>query len=461
MSKNLKEYNAKRNFTKTKEPIGEKKKSSKKLRFCIQHHEARKEHYDLRLEYAGVLKSWAVPKGPSYNPKDKRLAISVEDHPLSYRNFEGIIPKGEYGGGTVMLWDRGTWESEYNIKDSLKKGLLKFTLKGIRLKGTWALIHTDANHWLLIKEQDGIKEYDTITEFKTSIKTNRTMNEIATNQKVIRIPKINVTSPDKVIFKNPKITKQDIMNYYETIAPRMLPYLKNRLISTIRNPEGLNGPKFFKKHLSENKEGFGKIIIPSSKDIKEDYYYIKNITGLLNEVQMNGYEFHIWGSKTTKLDNPDILVFDLDPDTKLNITKIRESVKDLKSILDDLKLKSYLKTSGGKGYHVVVPLKTKISWEDAREISRNIAKLMERKWPDKYTSNIRKNKRQGKIFIDWVRNTKGSTSVAPYSLRLRKKATISMPISWSELDTIKPDEITIPDALNRLQKKDPWSNFFD
>src|SRR5699024_4574886 len=144
----------------------------------------------------------------------------------------------------------------------------------------------------------------------------------------------------------------------------------------------------------------------------------------------------------------------------LSIDKLREGVKDLKSILDDYKLDSYLKTSGGKGYHIIVPLHTLVTWKEARTIAKNIAKLMEAKWPDKYTSNMKKEKRKGKIFIDWVRNTKGATSVAPYSLRIRKKLTVSMPISWSELDKIKPDEITMEMAIKRLKRKDPWENFY-
>ena len=154
MAKKLTKYNQKRNFTKTSEPIGKEIKSQKKLRFVIQHHMARKDHYDLRLEWNGVLKSWAVPKGPSYNPKDKRLAIQVEDHPLSYRNFEGTIPKGEYGGGTVMIWDEGYWEPLKTEKVSFKNKPIKFFLKGQRLKGKWTLIPIKEDNWLLIKEKE-------------------------------------------------------------------------------------------------------------------------------------------------------------------------------------------------------------------------------------------------------------------------------------------------------------------
>ncbi|MFA6782480.1 MAG: DNA polymerase ligase N-terminal domain-containing protein, partial [Sedimentibacter sp.] len=140
MTVGLNEYNQRRNFEKTFEPEGRTETSEESLRFVVQHHLAGRDHYDLRLEWNGVLLSWAVPKGPSYNTKDKRLAVQVEDHPLEYRNFEGTIPKGEYGGGVVMLWDEGYWEPYMNVDEGLSEGMLKFSLKGSRLRGRWALI---------------------------------------------------------------------------------------------------------------------------------------------------------------------------------------------------------------------------------------------------------------------------------------------------------------------------------
>ena len=450
----LKEYNQKRDFNKTSEPKGKKEKSNKKHVFVVQHHKARKDHYDFRLEWGGVLKSWAVPKGPSYNPKNKRLAVMVEDHPLSYRDFEGVIPKGEYGAGAVMLWDYGTWELVDGKRLDLKKGLIKFKLHGKRLKGLWTLVLMSDNNWLLIKDQDEYHLYDDILEFNTSIKSGKTMEEIKENNGV------ELTNPDKVIFKNPKVTKKDIFDYYEIVSERMLPFLKNRLISTIRLPDGYGGKPFYKKHFENFDSFLGVKKLKTNEDKRNDYYYIKDKFGLLSEVQMNSYEFHIWGSRVDDVNHADMLVFDLDPDEGLSLEKLRKGVKDLKMILDEYKLESFLKTSGGKGYHVVVPLRSKVTWKNARKIARDIAKLMELTWPDKYTSNMKKSKRKGKIFIDWVRNIKGSTSVAPYSIRLRRKATVSMPIKWSELDKVKPDEITIKEAIKRIRRKDPWENFW-
>lgn len=185
MTTKLKEYNQKRNFERTYEPEGKTENSKGFLRFVVQHHMARRDHYDFRLEWEEVLLSWAVPKGPSYDTHDKRLAIHVEDHPLEYRNFEGTIPKGEYGGGVVMLWDEGLWEPNGNVEEGLRDGVLKFVLKGKRLKGKWALIRLKAkvgekqDNWLLLKEKDKyVKDTDGISEFTTSIRSGRNMKEI-------------------------------------------------------------------------------------------------------------------------------------------------------------------------------------------------------------------------------------------------------------------------------------------
>jgi bifunctional non-homologous end joining protein LigD len=210
----LKEYRKKRDFAKTAEPSGEKAKKGKEseLIFIVQKHDATRLHYDFRLELDGVLLSWAVTKGPSLNPADKRLAVHVEDHPLDYAEFEGTIPKGEYGGGTVMLWDKGTWEPEGDPHAMLKKGDLKFTLHGKRLKGSWVIVHmkgrdtqrrsgTPRENWLLIKHRDDYAKTDIdVTEkFKTSVETGRDLEGIAKGlkskkktAKALEVPQANV-----------------------------------------------------------------------------------------------------------------------------------------------------------------------------------------------------------------------------------------------------------------------------
>src|SRR5665648_1221748 len=185
MTAKINEYNQKRNFARTLEPEGVTEVAQEGLRYVVQHHLARGDHYDFRLEWNGALLSWAVPKGPSYNTRDKRLAVRVEEHPLEYRNFEGTIPTGQYGGGVVMLWDEGYWEPYGEVEGGLLAGMVKFVLKGRRLKGKWALVRLKGkagdkqDNWLLLKEKDEYaKTDDWISEFTTSIRTGRSMMEI-------------------------------------------------------------------------------------------------------------------------------------------------------------------------------------------------------------------------------------------------------------------------------------------
>ncbi len=469
MTRRLSRYNEKRDFAKTSEPIGRKMRGKEKHVFVVQHHAARRDHYDFRLEVDGVLASWAVPRGPSYDTRDKRLAVHVEDHPYDYKDFEGTIPKGQYGGGTVMLWDEGYYECEGDAKKSLKSGSLKFRLFGSRLKGMWTLVKFKDENWLLIKERDGVSMFEDISKLATSVRTGRTMEEIAMGKAIRRVKNskkdfvvegVQISSPEKAIFARPKVTKYDLALYYQKVAKRMLPFLEGRLASTVRLPEGVGGEKFFAKHNFANSEGIVEMRIPSKSGKKEDYYHIESVQGLIAEVQMNSYEFHIWGSRVADIEKPDILVFDLDPDEGLGLAKIRQGCRDLKSILDEFGLESFLKTSGGKGYHIVVRTDKLRDWEAASEFAQNVARLMETKWPDRYSANMRMEKRKGKIFIDWVRNTRAATSVAPYSVRLKGKCRVSMPIKWSELELVGPADITIEEAIKRLKRKDPWEGFF-
>jgi len=178
----LDEYNRKRRFDMTPEPAGKPRRTRKKaLQFVIQKHRATSLHYDFRLEHDGVMLSWAVPKGPSLDPATKRFAMQTEDHPIEYNRFEGVIPEGEYGGGTVMIWDRGTWEPEVaDVDAALAKGDVKFTLYGKKLRGSWVLVRMRQRQWLLIKHRDQAASNSDITavEFRSAA-SGRTLTEIA------------------------------------------------------------------------------------------------------------------------------------------------------------------------------------------------------------------------------------------------------------------------------------------
>jgi len=277
----------------------------------------------------------------------------------------------------------------------------------------------------------------------------------------IKIAGVNITSPDKVIFEEPETTKADVVHYYEQVSGRMLPYLSNRILSIVRCPKGVAQSCFYKKHPGPGSRGIVTIPVPGDKEDGEEYFYIENELGLISEAQMGTLEFHIWGSRVENLEKPDMMVFDLDPDEGMELDTVRQGVRDLRSVLSDLSLTSYLKTSGGKGYHVVIPLKPGVSWDAFSNFARQVAEVMENKWPERYTSNIRKSKRKNKIFIDWIRNSRGATSIAPYSVRARKGAKVSMPISWDDLDKVAPDGIDIKEALLRISRPDPWEGFFE
>ncbi len=809
MGGTLEEYNRKRDFDKTGEPEGRSGNTEGLLRFVVQHHSARADHYDLRLEWEGVMLSWAIPKGPSYDPRDKRLAVEMEAHPLEYRNFEGTIPKDEYGGGVVMIWDEGFWEPNGDVSKGLGKGDLKFTLRGKRLKGKWVLVRMGKaqdtrKNWLLIKEKDvNTLDNDGISGFAASIRTGRTMEEISQgkgevkneeknpfrsidvqlakladkvpegegwlyeikydgyriiayiennnvrletrngkdysdkfkdiaqslkvwaggramvidgeavvldaegkpdfqalqnclkdhkgyslvymvfdllafegadlrllrlidrksklealmknspdnirlsghiagsgeefylaacraglegiiakkedsaysgkrngdwvkikcgneqefviggytlsnkksegissillgvynggelifagragtgfnmqttkdleerfhsiispdspfrdapkpkkgeavtwlkpitvaqikfaewtgdnmlrqasfkglrydkdpkdikreyknnetggarpeivlkkekhmeeSRKSVNVDGVRISSPDKAMYEDPEVTKEEVADYYSRAAERMLPFIEGRILSIIRCPDGITGQCFYKKHPGPGSKGIIEIPIRGKEGDLKNYFYIENIYGLISEVQMGTLEFHIWGSRANQLELPDMMVFDLDPEEGLELGRVREGVRDLKGILDELSLVSFLKTSGGKGYHIVIPLTPSVGWDAFSGFAKLVAEVMERRHPDRYTSNMRKDQRKGRIFIDWVRNSRSATSVAPYSLRAKKGAPVSMPIAWQDLDEIAPNGVNIGNIAEMLAREDPWKGFF-
>ncbi len=283
-------------------------------------------------------------------------------------------------------------------------------------------------------------------------------SENKTKSSVVR--GITITHPNKIVYSSPEITKLDVALYYEKVSKVMLPYIENRILSVLRCPKGIAASCFFLKHPGSSSKHIKKIEITQSGGELEDYFYVDDAAGIIYQAQMGTLEFHPWGSRVKQLENPDVMVFDLDPDEGMDIGTVRRGVRDIKAILDELSLTSYLKTSGGKGYHVVVPVKAGASWDAFYDFARNIAQVMEEKWPELYTSNVRKEKRKGKIFIDWLRNGRGATSVAPYSIRARQGARVSMPIAWDELDSIAPGDIDMAEAVSRIEGKDPWKGFF-
>ena len=331
--------------------------------------------------------------------------------------------------------------------------LRQASYKGLRI---------DKNPRAIIREKaEEEKEEEKEQELQLHVSTEEEEKPMGFNRSGLVIQGIKISNPDKVLFDDPRITKEEVVRYYSEISERMLPYVSRRLLSTIRCPKGISQTCFFKKHPGPgSKEVIITPVINNSGET-EEYFYIENSAGLISEAQMDTLEFHIWGSCVETLEMPDMMVFDLDPDEGMDLDRVRQGVLDVKEILTELSLNSYLKTSGGKGYHVVVPFKPVVSWEIFHDFARGVAEVMEQKWPDRYTSNVRKTRRVGRIFIDWMRNGRGATSIAPYSLRARRGARVSMPIDWEELDTVAPDGISMEEALLRIKGKDPWKDFYE
>jgi bifunctional non-homologous end joining protein LigD len=785
MADPLARYNAKRDFAKTAEPAGTLALGHGNS-FVVQKHDATRLHWDFRLELNGVLVSWAVTRGPSLDPDEKRLSVRTEDHPLSYGTFEGTIPKGEYGGGTVMLWDRGTWAS-IKGKDPAKtlgEGHLHFILEGERMKGEWLMIRLKprgkerGENWLLRKIDDAeAGGTDVLTETAlTSVSTGRTMEEIAENKSVLSrkrepraasakpaapgsrrrgstrqgkaalppftepqlctlvdavptgsawlhevkydgyralvavgggkakvytrsgldwtdkfraiadaaaeldvgsalidgeivafkdgrpdfstlkdaisnagdmtlfafdllaldgedltalpnvarkerlrgilaesdrirfaehilgsgeqlfetmcregyegvvskkadapyrsartqawlktkcirrqefvivgwtpsdksrgfrslllgvhengrlryagkvgtgftqammndlrdtldrlvrktptvdVPKalrtavrgaqwvtpklvaeiayaevtpdgvlrhssflglrgdkpakdvvvetprpapaapsvsVKVSSRDRLIFPDSDVTKGDLADYCAQIAPAMLPWVADRPISLVRCPQGRGKKCFFQKH---DAGSFGdhvlKVPIREKDGSTEEYLYVTDADGLVACVQMGTIEFHGWGSSVATLERPDRMVFDLDPDEDLDFAVTKRGAEFLRDRLGDLGLASFPLLSGGKGVHVVVPLSPQAEWPQVKDFAHRFAEALAQAEPERFVATMAKAKRKGRIFIDYLRNQRGSTAILPYSARARAGAPVAAPVSWTEL----------------------------
>lgn len=266
---------------------------------------------------------------------------------------------------------------------------------------------------------------------------------------------ITVTHPQKVMFSDPVITKRRLLDYYAAVAEKAMPYIKDRFLSAVCCPSGTDGQKIFRRHINTDFGGIGRSVAGGA-----EYFYAKDESALIYLAQCNAVEFHVWASRKSSPYRPDVMVFDLDPDEGLPLKEVRRGVTDLKEVLDCLGLKSFLKTSGGKGYHIVVPFKSGADGEVFCGFSKRVAALLAKKYPERYTSSPSKKARAGKIYIDWQRNGPGATSVAPYSVRARRGAPVSMPIGWDELFKVLPASVTIRTALKR-PGGDPWADFFE
>jgi bifunctional non-homologous end joining protein LigD len=271
-----------------------------------------------------------------------------------------------------------------------------------------------------------------------------------------------VSSPDRIVYPKLRITKQQVFDYYRAIAPLMLPELRERPLSLVRCPAGAAGQCFFQKHHAATLGGNVRSVPIREKDGgSEDYVYVDDVAGLLDLVQMNVLEFHPWGARTDDVEHPDRLVFDLDPGEGVDWNTIRAAARDNRARLQEAGLESFLRLSGGKGLHVVVPIAPEADWPTAKAFCEAFARAMEAQSPRRYVATATKAKRKGVIFIDWLRNGRGATSVTNWSLRARPEAGVAVPLAWSELGRTKSGkDYPLERALRRAagQRSDPWQS---
>ncbi|MET4615057.1 bifunctional non-homologous end joining protein LigD [Stenotrophomonas sp. 2619] len=270
---------------------------------------------------------------------------------------------------------------------------------------------------------------------------------------------VSISHPERVVFAKAKITKGEVADYYRQMARWVLPEVARRPLSVLRCPDGVDKPCFFQKH---HGTGLGEAVraIPlEQKSGREDYLYIEDVAGLLQLVQMNTLELHPWGATVADPEHPDRLVFDLDPGDGVSWAQVKSAARDVRDRLLDTGLQSFVRLSGGKGVHVVVPLQPKADWAQAKDFCEAFAQAMAEHAPDRYVATMSKAKRTGVIFIDWLRNARGATSVSSWSLRARPGAGVAVPLRWEELGRITAaDAFPMAKALQRAQrlKQDPW-----
>ncbi|GAA5785902.1 DNA ligase D [Chitiniphilus shinanonensis] len=820
----LERYHRKRDFTQTPEPRGSVAESGDTLAFFIQKHAARRLHYDFRLELGGTLKSWAVPKGPSLDPHDKRLAVHVEDHPLDYGDFEGTIPARQYGAGSVLLWDRGTWTPHGDAEAGYRKGHLRFTLHGEKLSGEWALVRMASrddkqDNWLLIKADDdtarhgpdagiteqrpdsvkalapppseaseprprraprsraaelpvlvepqlaslvaqvpggdgwlaevkydgyrilaridgdgqvalfsrngndwtrrmpgiaravaalgardgwldgevvaidrqgrisfqalqnafadqgpparlvyylfdllylngkdqreqpqrerkrrlqrllrdvddasplrysghldgqlddvfhhaclhglegvvlkradapyrpartrnwlkvkcsqrqefviggytdpsgsrqgfgalllGVHDADGALRYAGRVGTGFNEATLAsltarlkaleqkkpafdapprgreaagahwvkptlvaevrfadwTEQGLLRqasfiglredkppaaitrerpqatpapeaparqqlveqrskgprqadavVAGVTITHPSRVVYAEGELTKLDLARYYERVAGHLLPHLRNRPLSLVRCPQGSAHGCFFQKHLGDAlPDSVQAVSVPTGDGDTATYMMVDDLPALIGLVQYGVMEFHTWGARGDAPERPDRLIFDLDPAPDVAWAQVKEAAQLTRALLEDLGLRCFLKTTGGKGLHVEVPLIRGPGWDEAKAFARGVAEHLAAEIPQRFTTKLAKNRRGGRIFIDYLRNALGATAVAAFSTRARPGAPVAVPLFWEELEQgIQSADFTVRNLDARLRDTaDPWADYHD
>jgi bifunctional non-homologous end joining protein LigD len=501
----LETYRKMRDFRRTPEPKGSVSKSNRR-RFVVQEHHASKLHFDFRLEMGGVLKSWSVPRGPSLDPSEKRLAVETEDHPVEYLKFEGLIPEGEYGAGEHMKWDGGTFETlgEGSAAEQLEAGRLDFELKGEKLRGAFTLLKMKRREgeWLLFKRTDEfaeagwelrlrkpvdgqetikgkskkakvegagrlkegaghVKKFDTAAKGGKVVPVSRALQAKAVEGDVnVKVGRevVPLTHLERVYWPEEGYTKGELVRYYYEVADYILPYLKDRPLIMKRYPSGIGGP-YFHQHDVNEAPSFVRTVPLEVEDgggHEVDYVVGDNLATLLYMANLGAVERHPWHSRVKDLEHPDWFVFDLDPAEGVEFTTICDVAVTTREVLARLGLDSYPKTSGSRGIHVYVPVEPRYDYEAIAELAAQVAGVVAREQSEVATVERSKRKRgERMIYVDHMQNARGKSVVAPYSVRPKPGATVSAPLEWKEVERkkIKTSDFHIKNMLRRVERK--------
>ena len=501
-------YHAKRDFTRTPEPAGETPQAANgPLRFVVQRHRARRRHYDLRFEMNGVLASWAVPNGPTLDPAAKRLAVHVEDHPIEYIDFEGVIPSGEYGGGDVIVWDTGTWEPHETDDPvaAVAAGELHADVNGNKLKGRLILVQRgrgreDSNQWLLLHKNDeyAVSGWDA-EDYPRSVLTGRTNDEVkadpdriwrsdlpAAEASVELRPRpvpglseaefaalaelgnngtwrvfghdLRLTNLDKELFpasaNEPPVSKRELVRYAAQIAPVILPYLAGRPLNMNRFPGGAGQPGFWNKQLPDHAPAWlPRWHNPDAKEGRTTTYLVVDEPAALVWVANYGaLEWHAWTSLAADPSSPTYALIDIDPGTATTWDDVLVLARLHRTALQHLGVRSQPKVTGRRGIQIWIPVRAGLTYQDTRTWVEALSKEIGSVVPELISWKWDVSERRGLARLDYTQNVSNKTLVAPYSPRAAAGAPVSAPIQWDELDdpALRPDAFTIRTVLKRV-----------
>jgi bifunctional non-homologous end joining protein LigD len=510
-------YHAKRDFARTPEPAGAPAgpvtgPDGGQLRFVVQRHRARRLHYDLRFEIDGVLVSWAVPNGPTLDPSVRRLAVHVEDHPIEYLDFEGVIPAGEYGGGDVIVWDIGTWEPHATDDPAaaVAAGERHADVSGHKLRGRLVLVRSggrdrsggEQEQWLLLHKDDeqAVRGWNP-EDHPLSVLSGRTNEQVRADperlwrsdlppaQAAIQLrPRaipgpsdselaaldnlggngrwdvfgrsLRLTNLDKELFGGrdgePAVTKRELIKYAAQIAPVIVPYLEGRALNMHRFPGGAAEPGFWHKQLPDHAPDWvPRWDNPAAERGKTTtYLVVDEPAALIWAANFGALEWHAWTAPTASPRSPSYALIDIDPGPSTSWEEVLVLARLHRTALAHVGVRGQPKVTGRRGIQIWIPVPAGTSYEETRGWVEQLSKTIGSVVPAMVSWKWDVTGRGGLARLDYTQNVSNKTLVAPYSPRAAAGAPVSAPIAWAELDdpALRPDGFTIRTIVDRVDE---------